>query len=125
MASIIAAKSADVQYAIVGKSQNLEKEVAPDYNVGFVGTGALDKFNAFFTYMESQGYSATAVGESFKDDGTLRARLSSMLFQLSKTGYVALTGTGMPLGEGSGTDFDNSFTALQSAFVAATNAAAA
>ena len=113
MASIIAAKSADVQYAIVGKSQNLEKEVAPDYNVGFVGTGALDKFNAFFTYMESQGYSATAVGESFKDDGTLQARLFSMLFQLSKTGYVALTGTGMPLGEGSGTDFDNSFTALQ------------
>lgn len=125
MASIIAAKSADVQYAIVGKSQNLEKEVAPDYNVGFVGTGALDKLNAFFTYMESQGYSATAVGETFKDDGTLQARLFSMLFQLSKTGYVALTGTGMPLGEGSGTDFDNSFTALQSAFVAATNAAAA
>lgn len=99
--------------------------MAPDYNVGFVGTGALDKFNAFFTYMESQGYPATAVGESFKDDGTLQARLFSMLFQLSKTGYVALTGTGMPLGEGSGTDFDNSFTALQSAFVAATNAAAA
>ncbi len=92
MASIIAAKSPDVQYAIVGKSQNLEKEVAPDYNVGFVGTGALDKFNAFFTYRESQGYSATAVGESFKDDGTLQARLFSMLFQLSKTGYVALTG---------------------------------
>ena len=38
MASIIAAKSADVQYTIVGKSQNLEKEAAPDYNVGFVGT---------------------------------------------------------------------------------------
>lgn len=108
----------------MGKSQNLEKEVAPDYNAGFVGTGALDKFNTFFTYMESQGYSATAAGESFKEDGTLQARLFSMLFQLSKTGYVALTGTGMPLGEGSGTDFDNSFTALQSAFVAATNAAA-
>lgn len=29
MASIIADKSADVQYAIVGKCQNLEKEVAP------------------------------------------------------------------------------------------------
>lgn len=71
MASIIAAKTADVQYAIVGTCQNLEKQVQPDYNVG----------------------------------------------------YVALTGTGMPLGEGSGTAFDTSFTALQSAFVAATDAA--
>lgn len=122
MASIIAAKSADVQYTIVGKSQNLEKEVAPDYNVGFVGTAALTKLNAFFTYMQSQGYTATRAGTAFKDDGTLQARLFGMLSQLSKTGYIALTGTGMPLGEGSGTAFDTSFTALQSAFIAATDA---
>lgn len=124
MASIIAAKSADVQYAIVGKCKNLEKQVAPDYNVGYTGTAAMTKFNTFFTYMQSQGYTATRAGTTFKADGTLQARLFSMLFQLSKTGYVALTGTGMPLGEGSGTDFDNSFTALQSAFIAATNTAA-
>lgn len=120
MASIIAAKAVDVQYEIVGKAQNLEKQVSPDYNVGFVGTAALDTLNTFFTYMEGQGYTATAEGASFVADGTLQARLFSMLSQLSKTGYVALTGTGMPLGEGSGTDFDTSFTALQSAFEAAT-----
>lgn len=114
----------DVQYEIVGKAQNLEKQVSPDYNVGFVGTAALDTLNAFFTYMEGQGYTTTRAGTAFKDDGTLQARLFSMLSQLSKTGYVALTGTGMPLGEGSGTAFDDSFTALQSAFVAATDAAA-
>lgn len=123
MASIIAAKAVDVQYEIVGKAQNLEKQVSPDYNVGFVGTAALDTLNAFFTYMQSQGYTATRAGTAFKDDGTLQARLFSMLSQLSKTGYVALTGTGMPLGEGSGTAFDDSFTALQSAFIAATDAA--
>lgn len=124
MASIIAAKAVDVQYEIVGKAQNLEKQVSPDYNVGFVGTAALDTLNAFFTYMEGQGYTTTRAGTAFKDGGTLQARLFSMLSQLSKTGYVALTGTGMPLGEGSGTAFDDSFTALQSAFVAATDAAA-
>lgn len=123
MASIIAAKAVNVQYEIVGKAQNLEKQVSPDYNVGFVGTAALDTLNTFFTYMGGQGYTATRAGTAFKDDGTLQARLFSMLSQLSKTGYVALTGTGMPLGGGSGTAFDDSFTALQSAFVAATNAA--
>lgn len=123
MASIIAAKAVDVQYEIVGKAQNLEKQVSPDYNVGFVGTAALDTLNAFFTYIQSQGYTATRAGTAFKDDGTLQARLFSMLSQLSKTGYVALTGTGMPIGEGSGTAFDDSFTALQSAFIAATDAA--
>lgn len=123
MASIIAAKTADQQYAIVGKCKNLEKDVAPDYNVGFVGTNAISDLNTFFTYMQGQGYTATRAAASFKADGTLQARLFSMLFQLSKTGYVVLTGTGMPIGENSGTDFDNSFTALQSAFIAATNAA--
>lgn len=122
MTSIIAAKAVDVQYEIVGKAQNLEKQVSPDYNVGFVGTAALDTLNTFFTYMQSQGYTATRAGTAFKADGTLQARLFSMLSQLSKTGYVALTGTGMPLGEGSGTAFDTSFNALQSAFVAATDA---
>ena len=123
MASIIAAKTAAVQYTIVGKCQNLEKQTGPDYNVGYVGTGALAAFNAFFTYMQSQGYTSTRAGTSFKEDGALLARLVSMTQQVSKTGYVALTGTGMPLGEGSGTDFDNAFTALQTAFVSATNAA--
>ncbi|CAK1256852.1 unknown function [Klebsiella phage vB_Kpn_K40PH129C1] len=79
MASIIAAKTTDVQYAIVGTCQNLEKQVQPDYNVGFVGTTALTKLNAFFTYMQSQGYTATRAGTAFKDDGTLQARLFSML----------------------------------------------
>ena len=45
MASIIAAKAVDVQYEIVGKAQNLDKQVSPDYNVGFVGTTALTKLN--------------------------------------------------------------------------------
>lgn len=125
MASIIAAKTADVQYAIVGAAQNLEKQVFPDYNTGFNGVGTPSIFNAFFTYMQGQGYSATREGTAFKTDGTLLARLYSMLPQLSKTGYVALTGTGMPLGEGSGTDFDSAFTALQTAFIAATDAAEA
>lgn len=124
MASIIAAKTADVQYAIVGKCQNLQQQVAPNYNVGLLGTPALATLNTFFTYMQAQGYTATRAGTGFKKDGALQARLVSMLYQLSKTGYVALTGTGMPLGEGSGTAFDTSFTALQTAFVAATDAAA-
>lgn len=40
MASIIAGKSADKQYEIVGKTQNLMKKVQPLYNVRFVGTPA-------------------------------------------------------------------------------------
>lgn len=76
MASIIAAKSADVQYAIVGKSQNLEKEVAPDYNVGFVGTAALTKLNAFFTYMQSQGYTATRAARPLRMTGRYRRAYS-------------------------------------------------
>lgn len=123
MASIIAAKTADVQYAIVGAAQNLEKQVSPDYNTGFTSVGTLDTLNAFFTYMQGQGYTATREGTAFKTDGTLLARLDSLLPHISKTGYVALTGTGMPLGEGSGTDFDSAFTALQTAFIAATDAA--
>ena len=122
MASIIAAKNANVQYDIVGKSQNILQQASPDYNVGFIGTDALTQFNAYFTYMQSQGYPATRAGTSFKEDGNLQARLNNMLSQISKTGYVALTGTGMPLGEGSGTAFDDSFTALAAAYVAATNA---
>lgn len=122
MASIIAAKNANVQYDIVGKSQNILQQASPDYNVGFIGTDALTQFNAYFTYMQSQGYPATRAGTSFKEGGNLQARLNNMLSQISKTGYVALTGTGMPLGEGSGTAFDDSFTALAAAYVAATNA---
>lgn len=122
MASIIAAKTADVQYAIVGKSQNILQQASPDYNVGFTGTDALAQFTTYFTYMQSQGYPATRAGTSFKKDGNLQARLNNMLSQISKTGYVALTGTGMPLGETSGTAFDASFTALAAAYVAATNA---
>lgn len=121
MASIIAAKNANVQYDIVGKSQNILQQASPDYNVGFIGTDALTQFNAYFTYMQSQGYPATRAGTSFKEDGNLQARLNNMLSQISKTGYVALTGTGMPLGEGSGQAFDDSFTALAAAYVAATN----
>ncbi len=122
MASIIAAKSADVQYAIVGKSQNILQQASPDYNVGFTGTDALTQFTEYFTYMQSQGYPATRAGISFKKDGDLQARLNNMLSQIAKTGYVALTGAGMPLGEGSGQAFDDSFTALAAAYVAATNA---
>lgn len=122
MASIIAAKTTDVQYAIVGKSQNILQQASPDYNVGFTGTDALTQFTAYFTYMQSQGYPATRAGSSFKKDGDLQARLNNMLSQISKTGYVALTGTGMPLGEVSGKAFDDSFTALAAAYVAATNA---
>ncbi len=122
MASIIAAKSADVQQAIVGKSQNILQQASPDYNVGFTGTDALTQFTEYFTYMQSQGYPVTRAGTSFKRDGDLQARLNNMLSQISKTGYVALTGTGMPLGEGSGQAFDDSFTALAAAYVAATNA---
>lgn len=122
MASIIAAKTVDVQYAIVGKSQNILQQASPDYNVGFTGTDALVQFTAYFTYMQTQGYPATRTGSSFKKDGDLQARLNGMLSQIAKTGYVALTGTGMPLGEGSGQAFDDSFTALAAAYVAATNA---
>lgn len=122
MTSIIAAKTADVQYAIVGKSQNILQQTSPDYNVGFTGTDALAQFTAYFTYMQTQGYPATRAGTSFKKDGDLQARLNGMLSQIAKTGYVALTGTGMPLGEGSGQAFDDSFTALAAAYVAATNA---
>ena len=120
MASIIAAKAVNVQYDIVGKSQNILQHTSPDYNVGFTGTDALSQFTTYFTYMQSQGYPATRVGTSFKKDGDLQARLNSMLSQIS--GYVALTGTGMPLGEISGKAFDDSFTALAAAYVAATNA---
>lgn len=122
MASIIAAKTANVQYQIVGRSQNLLQQTSPDYNVGFTGTDAVAQFNAYFTYMQSQGYPATRAAASFKQDGDLLALLNDMLSQVSKTGYVALTGTGMPLGENSGQAFDNSFTALAAAYVAATNA---
>lgn len=121
MPSIIAAKATDVQYAIVGKSQNILQQASPDYNVGFVGTAAITKFSAYFTYMQGQGYTATRTATGFKPDGALQARLNNMLSQISKTGYVALTGTGSPLGEVSGTAFDASFTALQAAYVAATN----
>lgn len=122
MASIIAAKTADEQYVIVGKAKNIQRDASPDYNVGFSYTGALEEFQAFFTFMAGQGYTAPRIGTSFKKDGDAQARLNSMLYQLAKTGYVALTGTGMPMGEGSGTAFDTSYTALADAYVAATNA---
>lgn len=122
MASIIAAKTADKQYEIVGKAQNLLKQVQPLYNVGFVGTPALSLLNAYFTYMEAQGFASTRAGTGFVSDGDKLARLDSLLDHVSKTGYVALTGTGTPLGEGSGTDFDNAFAALRTAFLAATTA---
>lgn len=121
MASIIAAKNANVQYAIVGAAQNLVAKTGKVYPVGYLGTGALSDFNTFFTYMQSQGYAATRAATSFKKLGNETARLDLMVNQISKTGYVALTGTGMPLGEGSGQAFDDSFTALAAAYVAATN----
>lgn len=122
MASIIAAKSVDEQYAIVGASQNLLKQVQPLYNVGFVGTPALELLHTYFNYMASEGFASTRAGTGFVSDGDKLARLDSLLDHVSKTGYVALTGTGMPLGEGSGTDFDNAFAALRTAFLAATTA---
>lgn len=122
MASIIAAKSADKQYEIVGKAQNLMKQVQPLYNVGFVGTPVLTLLNDYFTYMAGEGYATTRAGTGIATSGDAQARLDSLLDHVSKTGYVALTGTGMPLGEGAGTDFDNAFTALRTAFLAATTA---
>lgn len=122
MASIIAAKTADEQYEIVGKAQNLLKQVQPLYNVGFVGTPALSLLNSYFEYMTAQGFASTRAGTGFVADGDKLARLDSLLDHVSKTGYVALTGTGMPLGEGSGTDFDNAFATLRTAFIAATTA---
>ena len=119
MASIIAAKAVDKQYEIVGKTQNLLKQVQPLYNVGF-STTALDLLNTYFTYMAAQGFSSTRAGTGFVDDGTELARLDSLLDHVSKTGYVVLTGTGAPIGETSGTDFDNAFAALRTAFLAAT-----
>lgn len=121
MASIIASKSADVQYAIVGKSQNILQQTSPDYNVGFTGTDAISQFTTYFTYMQTQGYAETRTATSFKDDGDLQAALNSALHKIAKTGYVALTGAGMPLGEDSGKAFDDAFTALAAAYVAATN----
>lgn len=122
--SILVSKAVDVQYVIVGACQNLEKQVHPDYNVGLEGTAALTKLNTFFTFMRARGYSVTRAGTAFKKDGALLASLFSALSKISKTGYVALTGTGMPLNASSSTAFDSAFTALQSAFVAATDAAA-
>nr|8ELD_L Chain L, Gp47 [Shigella phage Buco]8ELD_M Chain M, Gp47 [Shigella phage Buco] len=119
MASIIAAKAKDKQYEIVGKAQNLLKQVQPLYNVGF-STTALDLLNAYFTYMQAQGFATTRAGTGFVSDGAKLARLDNMLDQVSKTGYVVLTGTGAPIGETSGTAFDTSFTALRAAFLAAT-----
>lgn len=121
MASIIAAKDTNTQYAIVGAAQNLVAKTGKVYPVGYLGTGALSDFNTFFTYMQQQGYAATRAATSFKKLGNETARLDLMVNQISKTGYVALTGTGMPLGEGSGQAFDDSFTALAAAYVAATN----
>lgn len=122
MASIIAAKSADKQYEIVGKTQNLMKKVQPLYNVGFVGTPALTLLNDYFTYMAGEGFATARAGTGFATSGDAQARLDSLLDHISKTGYVALTGTGMPLGETSGTAFDNAYTALRTAFLAATTA---
>lgn len=122
MASIIAAKTVDEQYEIVGAAQNLLKQIQPLYNVGFVGTPALDLLHTYFNFMASEGYASTRAGTGFVADGSALARLDSLLDHVAKTGYVALTGTGMPLGETSGTDFDNAFAALRTAFLAATTA---
>lgn len=122
MASIIAAKAVNKQYEIVGKAQNLLKQVQPLYNTG-CSTAALGLLNAYFTYMTAQGFATTRAGTGFVADGAALARLSNMLDQVSKTGYVVLTGTGAPIGEASGTAFDTSFTALRTAFIAATTSA--
>lgn len=119
MASIIAAKDVDKQYEMVGRAQNLLKQVQPLYNVGF-STAALGLLNVYFKYMQARGYAITRAGTGFVDDGTKLARLDSLLDHVSKTGYVVLTGTGAPIGETSGTDFDNAFAALRTAFLAAT-----
>lgn len=122
MASIIATKDTNTQYAIVGAAQNLVSKTGKVYPVGYLGTGALSDFTTFFTFMEGQGYPATRAATSFKKLGNETAQLDLMVNQTAKTGYVALTGTGMPLGEVSGQAFDDAFTALAAAYVAATNA---
>lgn len=122
MASIIAAKAVNKQYEIVGKAQNLLKQVQPLHNTGF-STQALSLLNTYFTYMAAEGFASTRAGTGFVADGAALARLDNMLDQVAKTGYVVLTGTGAPIGEASGAAFDDSFTALRTAFIAATTSA--
>lgn len=122
MASIIAAKAVNKQYEIVGKAQNLLKQVQPLYNVGF-STSALGLLNAYFTYMAAQGFATTRAGTGFVADANALARLDSLLDHVAKTGYVVLTGTGAPIGEISGTAFDTAFATLRTAFIAATTSA--